>query len=118
MVAALIMLTTGPQSAGRSALGAVLAALSLLQLALGTILPDALCRSGAKGSVLASTLLAGVLLATPGWFLMLALVTSQSWASLAVLTAALTLGYGVGFVLTGRFATRTVALANRSNGDD
>lgn len=116
LVAIPILLLGGAQigvSQGGSPLGAVLAVFAFLQSLLGVALPDALARSGSKGSVLSATLLAAVLLATPAWFLMLALVTGQRPLPLVLLLLAALTAYGLGFVLCGRFGVRVAVAGQR-----
>lgn len=119
VVGAVVLLLSEPQSGpafgGGSALGMVLAALALLQCVLGMALPDALARSGSKGSVLSATLLAAVLLATPGWFLMLALITGQRWLPVVLLGIAAMCAYTLGFMLTGRLAGRVAAASRQAS---
>jgi hypothetical protein len=111
LIAIIILLLGETRSSPASPLGAVLAALALVQCALGVVLPQMLARPDNKGSALSATLLAGVLLATPAWFLMLALITAQQGLPLLLLAASLFGGYGLGFVLTGRFARRLATAA-------
>lgn len=111
VLAVVVLAFTGSPTARPSALGPVLAGLGLLQCALGVILPEIVARPGTKGSALSATLLGAVLLATPAWFLMLALITSQTVLPLITLGAAVFAGYALGFVLTGRFARRVATNA-------
>lgn len=113
LVVTLILLLGDSPSDGGSPLGPVLAVLAFLQCLLGVTLPDALARSGSKGSVLSATLLAAVLLATPAWFLMLALVTGQRPLPLTLLLLAALTAYGLGFVLCGRLGARVAVAARR-----
>lgn len=102
-----VVLLLNGQPAGRSSvLGPVLAVIALLQCGLGVFLPELLARGGGKGRVLSATLLAAVLLASPGWFLMLALITGQAALPLMILLSLLASAYALGFLLTGRFARR------------
>jgi hypothetical protein len=114
-VLAVLILTLASGHPGEpSVLGPVLATLSLAQCALGLFLAELVSRPGGKGSVLSATLLAAVLLATPGWFLMLALTTGQSRLPLLAIGATVMAGYALGFVLTGRFARRATEAAART----
>ena len=117
LVVALILLLGGRARAEPTMLGPVLAGLALLQCLLGVFLPDAVARTGEKGSVLSATLLAAVLLSTPAWFLMLALVTDQGTLPLALMLLALLNGYALGFWLCGRLGKRAAALAAAQPGD-
>lgn len=114
LVITLILLLGGSSGGGSSVLGPVLALLAFLQCLLGVLLPDALARSGDKGSVLSATLLSAVLLATPVWFLMLALVTGQRPLPLFLLLSAALAGYSLGFWLCGRLGSRAAATAART----
>lgn len=114
LVVTLILLLGGSRPSGGSALGPVLAGLAFVQCLLGFALPDAVARPGSKGSALSATLLAGVLLATPSWFLMLALVTGQRLLPLMLLLATALGAYGLGFGLAGRIGTRVAAVAERA----
>jgi hypothetical protein len=115
VLAVLILLLAGERSRDPSILGPVLAALSLAQVALGSFLAELISRPGSKGSVLSATLLAAVLLATPGWFLMLSLVTGQAELPLLVIAATLVAGYALGFAQSGRFARRASSTAGRAH---
>lgn len=106
VMAVLVLLLDGQSSFTPTVLGPVLALLSLLQCGVGVFLPELVARPGSKGAILAATLLAAVLLASPGWFLMLALITAQRTLPLLVLAFAVALGYALGFLLTGRFGRR------------
>jgi hypothetical protein len=107
----LVALLGDPAPARASALGPVLAALAIGQCALGLLLPDRLARSGERGSVLSAALLSAVLLSTPVWFLLLALLSGQSAAAVLVLGITVATGYALGFVLTGRLARRVKDVA-------
>lgn len=111
LVVAVLLLLGGAAEGRPSILGPVLALLALLQCFLGVILPDSLSRSGSKGSALTATLLAAVLLATPAWFFMLALVTGQAALPLMLLLACLLFGYTLGFWLCGRLGRRAAVTA-------
>lgn len=113
-----ILALAGSLAARPSALGPVLAGLGLLQCVFGVFLPESIARPGTKGSALSATLLGAVLLATPAWFLMLALITSQRALPLATLGVAVFAGYALGFVLTGRFARRVAASSAGFDEDD
>jgi hypothetical protein len=115
VLAVAMLLLAGERSRDPSILGPVLAALSLAQVALGSFLAELVSRPGSKGSVLSATLLAAVLLATPGWFLMLALVTGQAEIHLLLIAATLVAGYALGFALAGRFARRATSAAARAD---
>ncbi|HEX7005101.1 MAG TPA: hypothetical protein VF168_13025 [Trueperaceae bacterium] len=115
LVVALILLLGGTIAGGPTVLGPVLALLALAQCFLGVLLPDALSRTGSKGSVLSATLLSAVLLATPAWFLMLALLTGQAPLALLLLLAALLTGYALGFWLCGRLGRRAAAAGRKPN---
>jgi hypothetical protein len=105
----LIVSLSATQPGTPSALGPVLAALAIGQCFLGMWLPDRMGRSGDRGSALAATLLCAVLLSTPGWFLLLALLTGQAGVPVLVLALAVFGGYALGFLLTGRLAARVAS---------
>lgn len=113
MVAAAFLVIGSPLGPGASALGPVLAVLAPCQCLLGVLLPDWLARSGSKESALSSILLAGVLLSTPVWFLVLALITGQGALPVAALSATVVAAYSLGFVMAGRLGAR-VAAASRA----
>jgi hypothetical protein len=115
----LVALLGDPAPARASALGPVLVALAVGQCGLGLLLPDRLARSGERGSVLSAALLSAVLLSTPVWFLLLALLSGQTALVLLALGLMVATGYALGFVLTGRLARRVrIASVDGAGGAD
>lgn len=111
VAAAFLLLGSPPANGDSSALGPVLAVLAPLQCLLGVLLPDRLARDGSKESSLSAILLAGVLLATPGWFFVLALVSGQGALPLTVLAGTVVAAYSLGFVQAGRMGARVATSA-------
>lgn len=101
-----LYLLAGPQYPSPSSpLGLVLVLLALGQLALGLLLPGRLAMTGAPTKAMAAALLAAVLLATPAWFLMLALLAGQGTPVLLLLLLILAWGFAAGYLfLCGRLA--------------
>lgn len=85
-------------------LGWVLVLISLPHLPLVLFLSTRGTRALNRGASLSSTLLAGVLLSTPAWFLSLALITRQAQLHLFLLLAILVFQYALGMLLVSRFA--------------
>ena len=94
----------GAGGGGNPLIGWVLLAISLPHLPLVLWLSSRGVRALDRGASLSATILAGVLLSTPGWFLSLALVTGQPLLQLGLLLALIMLQYGLGMMLCGRFA--------------
>lgn len=85
-------------------LGWVLVFISLPHLPLVLFLSTRGTRALNRGASLSSTLLAGVLLSTPAWFLSLAMITRQAQIHMFLLLGILVFQYALGMFLTSRFA--------------
>lgn len=90
--------------AGNPLLGWVLVAISLPHLPLVLFLSSRGVKAFDRGASLSATLLAGVMLSTPAWFLSLALITGQQLLQLGLLLGILLLQYAIGLFLSSRFA--------------
>ncbi len=82
----------------------ILVVLALVDLPVAATLPYLGARGGGKSAALAATLLAGVLLATPAWFLAFAALVKSGAVYLLLLLAVVLNAYALGFFLCGRFA--------------
>lgn len=85
-------------------LGWVLVLISLPHLPLVLFLSTRGTQALNRGASLSSTLLAGVLLSTPAWFLSLAMITRQAQLHLLLLIVIILFQYALGMFLTSRFA--------------
>lgn len=94
-----------------------LVAFAFAQLPLGLATTVRLSSLATRQAVLARALLAGVTLSTTAWFASLALATGQAGLPVYVLLAVLVLGYGLGFLVTGRLARTAVQIAPRGPDD-
>lgn len=100
----LLLLLAPPARPAAPVLSWTLVALAALQLPLALLMVAASARAGGKGAALSATLVAGVLLSTPAWFLMMALVMGSRGTPPLLLLLQLAVGYALGFGLTGRLA--------------
>lgn len=82
----------------------VLVGLALLGLPVAATMAYSTARAGGKGAALAATLLAGVLLAVPAWFLAFAALVGSGRIYLTALLLVVVNAYAVGFLMCGRFA--------------
>ncbi len=98
------MSVPGSGGGGNPLMGWVLIVLSLPHLPLVLWLSSRGVRALDRGASLSATILAGVMLSTPGWFLSLALVTGQPLLQLGLLLGIIVLQYGLGLFLCSRFA--------------
>ncbi len=108
---ALRLAVPGAATGGNPLLGWVLVIISLPHLPLVLYLSSRGVKALDRGSSLSATLLAGVLLSTPAWFLSLALITGQPLLQLGLLLAILLLQYALGLFLVNRFARLVIPAA-------
>ena len=105
---ALLLLSILSAVAGRGSAGPllsqILVVLALLQIPVAALIAHASSRAGGKGAALSATIMAGVMLATPAWFLAFALLVGSGTLYIFLLLAVLVNAYAVGFFLCGQFA--------------
>ena len=107
-----------PAQASASPLTAqILVVLALVDLPVAATLPFLSARGGGKSAALAATLLAGVLLATPAWFLAFAALVESGVVYLLLLLAVVLNAYALGLFLCGRFAGFAVVATSGSAKD-
>ncbi len=82
----------------------ILVVLALVGVPVAATMAHLRARSGSKGAALAGVLLAGVLLATPAWFLAFAALIGSGGVYLTLLLLVVVTAYALGFLLCGRFA--------------
>lgn len=104
LLTVVLLLAAGRPARPNPALAQVLLLLTFLQLPLGAGLSLGAARPGGKGAALAATILAGVLFGTTAWYAAFALLLGAPLDALALLTALVAAGYGLGFGLVVRFA--------------
>jgi hypothetical protein len=71
-------------------------------------------KAGGKQAALSASIMSGVLLSTPAWFLALTFLVSSTFLYIGILFFILMLYYAVGFMLCGRWAK--VALREQKSG--
>jgi hypothetical protein len=98
-----MMAITGRQSSG-TLLAQILVVMSLVQLPLALLLSIGVSKAGGKQAALSASIMSGVLLSTPAWFLALTFLVSSTFLYIGILFAILMLYYAVGFMLCGRWA--------------
>ena len=108
LLAGALALVTGFTAPAGALTSQILVVLALAQVPVGAGMAYFAGRGGGKGAALAATLMAGVLLATPAWFLAFAALVGSSSLYLVVLLIIVVNAYGVGFFLCGRFAAFAV----------
>lgn len=86
---------------GNDLVAGILAVMAALHLPLGWYLGRAAIRAGGRQAALAGVIAAGVLLSIPAWFGVLLLVSGQRPLYLMLIAALVSVGYSVGFFLTG-----------------
>ena len=82
----------------------ILMILALLGLPVAATMAYVTARAGGKGAALAATIMAGVLLAVPAWFLAFAVLIGSGDFYLILLLFVVVNAYAVGFFLCSRFA--------------
>ncbi len=111
VVSALMGQPVGQQSSG-NLLAQILIVMSLVQLPFALFLSIGMSKAGGKQAALSASIMAGVLLSTPAWFIALTFLVSSTSVYLAILFGILMLYYAIGLVLCGRWAK--VALQEKS----
>ncbi len=82
----------------------VLLAMAVFHLPLGWALGGAAIRAGGRQAALSGTIAAAVLLSIPAWFGVLLLVSGQAVLYLLGSAVVVSIGYSLGFAMTGRAA--------------
>lgn len=107
MVAALLMgalqLIMGSGSTN-ALVSQILVVFSLLQIPVGVLLAYGVSRAGGKGAALSGVIMAGVMLATPVWFLSFGFLIGATPIYLMVLLAIVVNAYAAGFILCNHLA--------------
>jgi hypothetical protein len=111
LLTGVMVAVAGRQSSG-TLLAQILVMMSLAQLPLALLLSIGVSKAGGKQAALAASIMAGVLLSTPAWFLAMSFLVSGTFLYIAILFLILMLYYAVGFMLCGRWAK--VALQQKS----
>ena len=105
-----LALVAGSRAPAPTLASQILVILALAGLPVAATMAHLTGRAGGKGAALAATIIAGVLLATPAWFLAFAVLVGSASLYLALLLAVVVNSYAVGFLLCGRFAGFAVAV--------
>jgi hypothetical protein len=100
LIAALLPARPGPHDL----VAVVLVAMAAFHVPLAYLLATAASRAGGREAALSSTILAAVLASVPAWFAALLVISGQRPLFLVVAMTVLSLGYALGFVVTGRAA--------------
>jgi len=103
------------RGAANDVLAAVLVAMAVFHLPLGWLLGRAAIRAGGRQAALSGIISAAVLFSIPAWFGVLLLVSGQRPVALMGIAAVVSVGYSLGFLLTGHAAQ--VAASSDPNGD-
>jgi lysylphosphatidylglycerol synthetase-like protein (DUF2156 family) len=103
VLAGVMAVIAGRQSSG-TLLAQILVVMSLVQLPLALLLSIGVSKAGGKQAALSASIMAGVLLSIPAWFIALTFLVSSTFLYMAILFAILMLYYAVGFMLCGRWA--------------
>jgi hypothetical protein len=103
VLAGVMVAVVGRQSSS-TLLAQILVVMSLVQLPLALLLSIGVSKAGGKQAALSASIMAGVLLSTPAWFIALTFLVSSTFLYIAILFAILTLYYAIGFMLCGRWA--------------
>ena len=116
LVGTLLAVLVPSRGAANDIVAAVLLAMAFFHLPLGWVLGRAAVRAGGRQGALSGIIAAAVLFSIPAWFGVLLLVSGQRPVSLMAIAAVVSIGYSLGFVLTGVAAQ--VAAADTPPGDD
>jgi len=116
LVGLLIAALVPSRGAPNDIVAVVLLAMALFHLPLGWLLGRATVHAGGRQSALSGIIAAAVLFSIPAWFGVLLLVSGQGPVYLVAMAAVLSIGYVLGFLLTG--AAARVAAADTTPGDD
>lgn len=98
--------------AANDVLATVLLAMAAFHLPLGWLLGHAALRGGRRRAALSGIIAAAVLFSIPAWFAVLLLVSGQRPVYLMGVAALVSVGYSLGFLMTGH-AARVAANADR-----
>jgi len=119
LVAMLVGVLLAALAPGRGAandiVAVVLLAMALFHLPLGWVLGRSAVRAGGRQGALSGVIAAAVLLSIPAWFGVLLLVSGQRPAYLLGVAAVVSVGYALGFLLTGLAAQVAAADAPPSD---
>jgi hypothetical protein len=103
VLAGIMAALMGRQSSG-NLLAQIFVVLSLVQLPLALLLSFGVSRAGGKQAALSASIMSGVLLSTPAWFVAMTFLVSSTFFYLVLLVAILMLYYALGVILCGRWA--------------
>ena len=103
LLAGVMVTTLGRQSSG-TLLAQIFVVLSLVQLPLALLLSFGVSRAGGKQAALSASIMSGVLLSTPAWFVAMTFLVSRTFFYLALLLVILMLYYALGVLLCRRWA--------------
>jgi hypothetical protein len=113
VLAGVMVAVVGRQSPG-TLLAQILIVMSLAQLPLALLLSIGVSKAGGKQAALSASIMAGVLLSTPAWFIALTFLVSSPFIYIATLFVILMFYYAIGLMLCGRWAK--VALQEKREG--
>jgi hypothetical protein len=113
VLAGVMVAVAGRQSSG-TLLAQILVVMALLQLPFTLLLSIGVSKAGGKQAALSASIMSGVLLSTPAWFLALTFLVSSTFLYIGLLFFILMLYYAVGIMLCGRWAK--VALQEQKSG--
>jgi hypothetical protein len=85
-------------------LALVLLMMAVVQLPIGWALGRAAIRAGGRAAAMSGVIASAVVLSVPAWFGVLLLVSGQRPLYLAGITAVVSVGYSLGFLMTGTAA--------------
>lgn len=98
-------------------LSQILLVFSLLQIPVGVLLAYGVSRAGGKGAALSGVIMAGVVLATPVWFLAFAFLVGSAPLYLAILLAIVVNAYAAGFLLCQHLAKLALVVPKKEFGE-
>jgi len=100
-VGALLAAFVGARGAPNDIVAVVLLVMAVLHLPLGWAMGRAAVRAGGRQAALSGIIAAAVLLSIPAWFGVLLLISGQRPLYLMGIAAVISVGYSLGFLLTG-----------------
>lgn len=103
LLAGVLAAVAGRQTSG-TLLAQILVIMALVQLPATLLVSLGASKAGGKQAALSASILTGVLLSTPAWFLAMTFLVSSNFFYIGFLFALLMLYYAVGFLLCGRWA--------------
>jgi len=109
VVGALLAVLVPGRGTANDIVAAVLLAMAFFHLPLGWLLGRTAVRAGGRQGALSGIIAAAVLFSIPAWFGVLLLVSGQRPVYLMAVAAVVSIGYALGFVLTGVAARVSVA---------